>query len=529
VPGPHPDWRGIHDDLIRRDLSSLSAGELDQLAESLFWLDRPDDSIAVLGKAFQAHVVSGDHAGAAMAAWQLFYDHALVGEMALANGWLERARRHAKEVEGSAAVGFLAVAEADHAGWAGELDEAVVHAARAVEVGQATGDADLLAMALQAKGRALVACCRLEEGYSALDEAMVAVVNGELAPLFTGWVYCNALSTCHDLADLARAVQWSEAAMRWCDELPDGRLYPGICRLHVVELATLRGTWETAAALAQQACDELSSHDPRYAGEAHYLIGELHRMAGDLDLAEESFTRAHQLGRVPQPGLGRVRIAQGRLDAALSGLRLALDPAPAAPIRRIELLAALADAHIAAGDIDAASEAAEGMAAVAQNGSSDYLEALALTTEAQVLVARGEGAAACRCAGEATKRLQALGLPYALARARVVRGVAAQLIDERDTAQLELNAARERFSDLGAEPEERQAAALLGHSAPSPLSTREVEVLRLVARGDTNKAIAAELFVSEHTVARHLSNIYTKLGVESRSAATAFAYENALI
>jgi ATP/maltotriose-dependent transcriptional regulator MalT len=529
MAGVLPGWRAIHDGLAGRDLSSLSPGELDQLAESLFWLDRPDESIAVLGKAFSAHVAGGDHEGASLAAWQLFYDHALVGETALANGWLERARRHADQVEGSVAAGFLEVADADRAGWAGELADAVAHAERAVEVGRATGDADLTAMALQAKGRALVACRRLDEGLSALDEAMVAVVNGELAPLFTGWVYCNALSTCHDLADLARAVEWSEAAMRWCDDLHEGRLYPGICRLHVVELATVRGTWETAAALAQQACAELTSHDPRYAGEAHYLIGELHRLAGDLDLAEEAFTRAHQLGRAPQPGLARVRMAQGRLDAAVNALRLALDPAPSAPLRRIELLAALADAHLAADDIDAASRAAAEMAAVTREVGSDYLDALALTTEARVLVGRGDGVAACRCAGQATMRLQALGLPVDLARARVVRGAAARLVGEHDTAQLELAAACETFRTLGAEPEQRHAAALLADTAPSPLSAREAEVLRLVARGVTNKAIAAELFVSEHTVARHLSNIYTKLGVGSRSAATAFAYEHALI
>lgn len=529
MAGARPDWRAIHDELARREPSSLSGVELDQLAESLFWLDRPDDSIAVLGRAFGAHVADGDHAGAAMAAWQLFYDHALVGETALANGWLERARREAGQARGTVARGFLAVAEADHAGWAGSLEEALAHAEQAVEVGAATGDADLIAMGLQAKGRALVACGRFDEGLAALDEAMVAVVNGELAPLFTGWVYCNALSTCHDLADLARAVQWSEAAMRWCDELHDGRLYPGICRLHVVELATMQGRWDAAAAFAQQACDELTSHDPRYAGEAHYLVGEMHRMTGALDLAEEAFTRAHQLGRVPQPGLARARMAQGRFDAALTGLRLALDPQPSAPLRSIELLAALADTHLALDDIDAAAEVAASMADVARTASSDYLQALARTTEAQVLLARGEGAAACRCAGEAVTGLQLLGLPYDVARARLVRGAAAQLIDERDTAQMELSAAREVFRELGAEPEERQVDALLGDTTASPLSAREIEVLRLVARGDTNKEIAAELYVSEHTVARHLSNIYTKLGVGSRSAATAFAYEHALI
>jgi len=529
MAGSHADWRAIHDQLTQRDLSSLSAAELDRLGESLFWLDRPHDSIAVLGQAFRAHVADGDHAGAVMTAWQLFYNHALVGEVVLANGWLERARRHCAQVEGSVAAGFLAVAECDHAAEAGELDDAVALAERGVELGTATGDAELMAMALQAKGRALVACGRVDEGISALDEAMVAVVNGELGPLFTGWVYCNALSTCHDLADLSRAVQWSEAATRWCDSLRDGRLYPGICRLHVVELASLRGTWETAAALAQQACDELTSHDPRYAGDAHYLIGELHRMTGDLDLAEEAFTRAHQLGRIPQPGLARVRMAQGRVDAAVNALRLALDPAPPAPLRRAELLVALAEAQIRVDDIDAAAAAAAQVADIADVVASDYIEAMALSTEATVLLARGEAVDACGRAGDATARFQSLGLLYDEAKARAIRGVAAQVIDERDTAQLELAAALEVFRRLGAEPDARRVGALLGDVPPSPLSSREAEVLRLVARGGTNKELAAELLVSEHTVARHLSNIYTKLGVGSRAAATAFAYEHSLI
>jgi len=528
VAGVHPDWQSIHDELAQRDLSSLSAVELDRLGESLFWLDRPDDSIAVLGQAFTAHVADGDHAGAAMAAWQLFYDHALVGEDALANGWLERTRRHCGHVEGSVAAGFLAVAESDHAAWAGVLDDAVAHAERAVELGSATADADLMAMALQAKGRALVACGRVDEGVSALDEAMVAVVNGELDPLFTGWVYCNALSTCHDLADLSRAVQWSEAATRWCDDLRDGKLYPGICRLHVVELASLRGTWEAAAALAQRACDELTSHDPRYAGEAHYLIGELHRMTGELDLAEESFTHAHQLGRSPQPGLARVRMTQGRVDAAVNALRLALHAAPSAPLRRAELLVALADAHVAVDDIDAAAAAGAALAEVADEVASDYIGAMALSTEATVLLARGDAADACRRAGEAMELFQSLSLPYDGARAQAVRGAAARMLDEHDTAQLDFAAALETFRRLGAEPDARLVGALLGEVPASPLSSRETEVLRLVARGATNKEVAAELVVSEHTVARHLSNIYTKLGVASRSAATAFAYEHSL-
>lgn len=527
MAGMHPDWRAIHDELAQRELSSLSAAELDRLGESLFWLDRPDDSIAVLGRAFTAHVADGDHEGAAMTAWQLFYDHALVGETALANGWLERARRQARP--GSVAAGFLAVADSDRAVWAGAFDDATAYAERAVELGQTNGDPDLTAMALQVKGRALVAGDRLGEGWRALDEAMVAVVNGELAPLFTGWVYCNALSTCHDLADLSRAVQWSDAAIRWCDDLHDGRLYPGICRLHVVELASLRGTWDVAATLARQACDELTTHDPRYAGEAHYLIGELHRMTGDLDLAEEAYTLAHQVGRLPQPGLARVRMMQGRTDAAVTGLRLALEPEPPQQRRRVELLAALVEAHLVLEDVDAAAAAATKIADIAGAVESEYLEAVALTAAAQVQLARGEAVAAYRRSGEAARRFRALDLPYDGARAREIHGVAAQLVGERDTARLELTAAHETFRNLGADPDARRIAALLGEAPPSPLSSREIEVLKLVARGGTNRDVAAELVLSEHTVARHLSNIYTKLGVGSRSAATAFAYEHSLL
>ena len=527
--GERPDWRAIHDELAHRDPSSLTAAELDRLGESLFWLDRPDDSIVVLGRAFTAHLADGDHPGAVMTAWQLFYDHALIGEMALANGWLERARRHAAHQERSVAAGFLAVAESDLAGWSGGREDAVRHAERAVALGHVTCNPDLLAMALQAMGRAMVAAGRLDEGIAALDEAMVAVVNGELAPLFTGWAYCNALSTCHDLADLHRAVQWTDAAMRWCDELRDGRLYPGICRLHVVELACLRGRWEVAAAMARRACEELTSHDPRYAGGAYYLAGELHRMTGELDLAEDAFARAHELGRAPQPGLARVRLAQGRSGAAIRGLQSELDSDPSAPMRRIELLGALAEAHLAVVDVDAATVAADEMGSIAGAIGSDYLQALATTTEAEVLLARGDGVAACRRAGTAAGKLRALGLPYDEARARAIRGAAAKLIADHDTARLELTAARDMFRRLGADPDARRVTALIGDAPVSPLSSRELDVLRLVARGSTNKGIAAELYLSEHTVARHLSNIYTKLGVSSRSAATAFGYEHELI
>ncbi len=327
------NWRQVHERLSQRTRSDLTAGELDLLAEALFWLDQPDESVGVRRAAYAAHVAAGTMEGAARAAWQLFYDHFLVGETAVAGGWLDRARRHATEAASVVEAGFVAVADADCAAAEGNLDAAADHAHRALEVARAAGDPDLTAMALQARGRMLVACGQPREGMALLDEAMLAAVNGELAPLFTGWVYCNVLSTCHDVADLRRAGEWNDAAMRWCEQLRDGAFYPGICRLHVVELACLRETWEAAEAHARRACGELTAHDPRFAGEAYYLTGEMRRLMGDLDGAQEAFTQAHQLGRLPQPGLARVRLAQDH-DAGRLGGSTRVDTPPNPPQTR---------------------------------------------------------------------------------------------------------------------------------------------------------------------------------------------------
>lgn len=529
MAGEYPDWRSVHAELTAREPATLDATELDTLAECCFWLDRPQEAIEVRGRAYRAHVEVGDHEGAALAAWQQYYDHALVGELALANGWLERLRGEAAAARTARTAGFLAIAEADHLLGAGSTDQAVAVATEAVAIGRETGDADLLAMAQQKLGRIQLDTGRTAEGIAAMEEAMVAVVNGELRPLFTGWVFCDALSACHDLADLDRATQWSDAADRWCAGLHDGRLYPGLCRLHVVELQGLRGAWADAMAEAETARDELLSHDPRFAGEAYYLIGELHRLRGEIDLAEDHYTQAHQLGRLPQPGLALVRLSQGRVDAAVRALELALDPAPAPPARRAELLAALTTALIAIDDVAGDERRVDQLATVSDEVDSDYLGGLAAMARAAVATAATAPETAFRDASRAVAVFRDLGLPYEQARAQVVRATAAGRLGDDDARLLDLEAARSTFARLGAEPDRRAIDAALGETTPSPLSDREVEVVRLLARGLTNKEMAAELHLSEHTVARHLANIYTKLGVNSRAAATAYAYEHALV
>jgi DNA-binding CsgD family transcriptional regulator len=523
-------WRRTHDRLVARDRATLSAGDLDTLAEAYFWLDRPDDSVTARRQAYARHLVSGDRRRAAAAAWQLYYDHALVGEMAVANGWLERARQHVEPRDGSTIDGFVSVAEADHAHGHGDLAAALGHAERAVAVGVDTGDRDLLAMARQTQGRLLVASGQLAEGMARLDDAMVSVIDGELRPLFTGWVYCSVLGVCHDVADLGRAAEWTGAALRWCEGLGDGRLYPGLCRVHRVELASLGGAWTTAEREARRACDELLAHDPRYAGEAIYLAADLARMRGDLEAAIAGFQQAHAFGREPQPGLALVWLDQGRVAVAVAALRSSLRPGPVAPMARAGLLAALIDAELAQSEVTRAAVVVDELLTLAAATCSPYLQAITADRQGALALARSEADAALTLLRGALAGWRSLGMPYAAARTQVALADATLACGDEATARLELRSALDGFERLGAVRDAERVRGMLA-AAPdtaTPLTRRELEVLRHVARGRTNRQVGAALVISEHTVARHLSNIFTKLGVASRAAATAYAYEHDL-
>ena len=224
----------------------LSGPELDDLAEALFWQDRQQDSLEAWRRAYSAHIAVDDVERATHAVWRVFVEHFLVGEATLAGGWLERGRRHAAEVRESAADGFITIATSMWAGATGDLTAAVTHARRAQEIGGSTGDSNVLALAMATEGRSLVDLGEVEDGMSVLDDAMVSVISDDLAPLYTGWIYCTMLGACHDLADLGRAADWSEAATRWCDSLSEGQLYPGLCRMYRVELLFMRGGWDNA-------------------------------------------------------------------------------------------------------------------------------------------------------------------------------------------------------------------------------------------------------------------------------------------
>jgi DNA-binding CsgD family transcriptional regulator len=384
-------------------------------------------------------------------------------------------------------------------------------------MGRRIGSPDLTALGLQALGRILIANGDRRRGTELVDEAMTSVLAGELSPFVTGWVYCNVLGTCLEIADLGRAGEWTAAASAWCESLPDGSPYHALCRLYRVEVVTLKGAWPEAERDALRATEQLMVF-PGAAGHAFYAVGEIRRRMGDLRGAEEAFKRAHALGRDPHPGLALVRLGQGKVESASAALRTAADRGGGTPLTQAALLAALVEVSLTADDLGSARAASQELASIAEKAESPMLDATAAMARGAVRLAEGDATGALQDLRSAGTIWQELELPYEDARTRILVGLAARHRGDHERAQLELEAAHASFERLGAAEDLRKAAELLGRRGrvAGGLTGREVEVLRLVASGKTNRDIARDLYISERTVARHLQNIFTKLGLSSR-------------
>jgi DNA-binding CsgD family transcriptional regulator len=377
----------------------------------------------------------------------------------------------------------------------------------------------------------LIRAGRSVEGVALLDEAMVAVTAGEVSPIVAGDVYCGVLSGCHELFDWRRAQEWTAALTRWCGEQRDLVPYRGQCLLRRAELMQLRGRWSDALAEARCACERLAD-PPGQAGlgSAFYQVAELHRLRGEPAEAEEAYRQASLHGRRPQPGLALLRLLQGDLAAALGAIRVAADETRERRTRP-RMLAALVEIALAAGELETARAAAEGLASAADELEASYLRAVARQSAGAVLLADGRAADALAPLREAERLWQELEAPYEAARARVLVARACNELGDEAGAQLELDAAAATLREIGAAGDLDRIDRLRREQATGqpPLTARELEVLRLIAAGLTNRAIADRLGISEKTVARHVSNLFVKLGLSSRSAATAYAFRHGLV
>ncbi len=399
-------WQGIYDELGARDPASLTPVELESLAEAAWWLCHADESIGARHRAFTAFREAGDDRGAARTAARLFHEHFYRGEGAVAIGWLRRGFRHVEDDPGCAESGWLRMAEAELHLHQGPLEQAVDEAERAIHIARSIGDADLAAIALQLQGRALVALGRIDEGLALLDEAMTAVLTGELTPLGTGWVYCSLILACKDLADLRRAGEWTEAARRWCEEIPATTPYSqGLCRIYRGEVLALRGAWAEAEAEMRRAHEELLPHKPQGAAEASYGVGEVLRRRGDLVESERAFVRAQQLGWDPQPGLALLRLAQGRVDAAAAALRPALASTTVDRFGRARLLSALVEVAIAAGALDEARDAARELETIAAGLNSAVVAGDRVDSRRRAPSRRGRSGLGPRASSPRARRL----------------------------------------------------------------------------------------------------------------------------
>ncbi|MEP0324391.1 helix-turn-helix transcriptional regulator, partial [Bauldia litoralis] len=381
-------------------------------------------------------------------------------------------------------------------------------------------------------GRALLRSGQPAAGLALLDEVMLAVTGGGVSPLISGLIYCSVIASCQEVFALDRCREWTSALAAWCDEQPQMVTFTGACLVHRAEVMQLNGAWTDAISEARQATRRFAvATDPEAVAGAFYQQAEIHRLRGEYGEAEDAYRRSSAAGGDIQPGYSLLRLAQGRGDAAASGIRRAVGAATS-QARRMRLLPACIEIMLATGAVDEADAASREIAGIASTCDMDIVSAMADHARGAVLLARGDPQAALAPLRDAFVAWHHFGAPYLAARLRVLLGTACLALGDDDGASLEFDAARSVFGELGAAPDLARVAAVAKPSAlarPDGLTPREVEVLRLVATGKTNKAIASELALSERTVDRHLSNIFTKIDVSSRAAATAYAFQHKLV
>jgi DNA-binding NarL/FixJ family response regulator len=451
------------------------------------------------------------------------------GDAAVASGWRNRMQRLLRDEPEGAEHGYPLYYEIFERMGAGNLEGAVESARRMHKLGAQFDDPTLVAVALVGEGRALLKQGRVSDGMSLLDEAMVATTSEQLHPVWAGAVYCHLMDACRELGDVRRAVEWTEVAERWCVDHPDAGLYRGICRVHRAQVLQLRGAWDEAEREASHAAADMVRLHLGTVAAGHYEVGEIRRLRGDLVGAEQAFRRAHELGHDAQPGLALVRLEQGQVSAAMASIRAALEAHAGDTLGRAGLCAAQVEIALAAGDVDAAAAATDELETTAASYASSGLIAAAHQARGQILLASGRAGEAVTALRLACRLWQELDARHRAARTRTLLAAAYRQLDDEDAAQLELDAAGTVFEQLGATLDAERVVELRGRSElPGGLTAREAEVLRLVATGGSNREIAEALFISERTVHRHLSNIFTKLGVTSRTAAAAFAFEHRL-
>ena len=527
------EWNDAFEALSLADRTTpLEAEDLQRLALSAGLSARDEAMLATQERLYNALLAAGEDLIAARAAFWLGFRLLSLGEPAGASGWLSRAQRLVEQHAADCVEqGYLLLPAAQRHLSAGQFAAAQDCAVRALAIGERFVESDLMAFARNIHGRVLLAQGQVDRGLVYLDEAMVAATAGELTHVVTGIVYCSAIASCHRVFALERVCEWTAALSSWVEAHPQLGIFSGHCLVHRAEVLELNGSWPEAVDEARRAVTRCVRNVEREAaGRAHYQQAEIHRLRGEFALADAAYREASRAGFEPQPGLALLRLAQGDINAAASASRRVVG-ATRDPLARLRFLPAHVEIMLAAGDLAAARAASQELQDTAATVDTDVLAAIAAHACGSVELAQGNPQAVLEPARRAFSIWQQVGAPYLAARLRVLLARACLALGDSAGAELELQCAREVFERLGALPDIAALdATAKSQAAPCEgLTGRELQVLRLLATGKTNKAIARQLSLSEKTIDRHVSNIFGKAGVVTRAAATAFAYERDLI
>ena len=525
------DWSRAYEGFtVARQNAPLIAEDLHALSDACWWLGDVEQCLGAGEAAFHGYLGVDRPDAAAMCAIQLAVSLFLRGDEVVGSGWMGRAQRLLAGIGDVPAHGYLRYLVEVEAGLDGDDLHAVVAAAREVRrSGHRHDDPSLMACGVVGEGRALLRLGEVRRGSQLLDEAMVAVLHDDLDPEWAGNVYCHLMAACHEVADIARAREWTEATWSWVGEFPAAVLFTGICRVHRSQVWQVTGDWRRAEQEASRVVDDLAGIHVASVAEAHYQVGEMRRLRGDLTGAELAYGRARERGRDPHPGLALAQLAQGRGDAAASAIGAALRAVGDDRIARARLCTAQVEIALATNDLEVARRACVELEDAAGTYATSGLEAAALHWRGALALAEGRAEEALAALRAACRRWHDVGASYDAARSCVLLGQAYRALGDDEAAAAELAAAKATFARLGATVDVAGLAALAGDpSSPGGLTEREAEVLSHVASGKTNRQVADALVLSEKTIARHLSNIFMKLGVSTRTEAAAFAFEHGL-
>jgi DNA-binding NarL/FixJ family response regulator len=520
------DWAGAHDGfLAARQEVPLDADDLNALAEASWWLGLMDESLAAREEAYGRYLEASDNRPAAMRAFDIAYAYFLRGNVEVGGGWVSRAQRLVADEPDCPEQGYLLYFAVETSLDGGE--ETMAKARQVQGFGRRHADRNLVAAGMVAEGRVLIKLGRAQEGVALLDEGMLEASSEEMSPNWAGNIYCHLMAACYELGDIRRAAAWTQSTADWCDRMAPAVLFRGICGVHRAQVMQIRGAWAQAQDEVERVCRDVAHIHVGIVAEGHYQIGEIRRLRGDLDGAEGAYRQGHQLGRDPQPGLALLRLAQGLPEVAAAMIRSAL-AGVTDRLARAPLLAAQVEIAVAGGDTATALGAADELDAVASAYRSSGLQAAAKRSRGSVLLATGRTEEALSTLRSACTGWTELEAPYDCAKVRVLLARAYRQLGDIESSERELDAARSAFEELGAELDAKEAGGERPGKLPNGLTEREGEVLALVAAGSTNRQIAEALFLSQKTVARHVSNIFTKLDVTSRTAAARFAFEHGI-